>query len=273
MRCQNLISIVIPVYNGVEYLHNTLLSAVRQTYNNIEIIIVDDGSEEDIESLVKSFDDNRIMYYRLSHKNADSARNFGINISKGMYIAMLDSDDIWESNHLCDCMELLLKEGADGLYGSLILYNKFTKENKIFYVRSPKEYENMIDYLLLTGYGAQTSTLFMKSETAKDILWDENMTNNDDYDFVVRYCKKYKMIPKTTPTVTYTLKNRTTCDFISCIYFIEKYREEIKSDIYFFYHKNMLQFAKRINAKDEILTHYKKEILRYKELISFKDYI
>ena len=268
-----LISVVIPVYNNPDMLRETLRSVIKQTYQNIEIHVVDDGSEEDIESVVNEVSDNRIKYYKLEHKNADTARNYGIIQSQGDYIAMLDSDDIWLENHLVQCLSLLQEKNADGIYGSLIISKKFTTQKKTIYVRNPREHETMIDYLLFVGYGAQSSTLFMTAESAKDILWDESLTNNDDYDFVVRYCKKYKMESKYEPTVIYNSKPRNQCDFQSCIRFIDRFREEIRSDVYYLYHKNMLRLAKRINATPDVIDHYLNEMTRYKEIISFKEFI
>jgi glycosyltransferase involved in cell wall biosynthesis len=99
---------------------------------------VDDGSTIDSLPYIEQFDDPRIQYYKLEHKNANVARNYGINQSKGKYIAMLDSDDLWLENHLEDCINTLQKAGADGLYGSLILRN-INGHEQVSHIRSLNE--------------------------------------------------------------------------------------------------------------------------------------
>ncbi|MDR2037176.1 MAG: glycosyltransferase family 2 protein [Bacteroidales bacterium] len=269
----SLISVVIPVYNYPEAFRKTLESVANQTYRDFEVHVVDDGSEEDIESVVKEISDERIRYHKLAHKNANVARNYGVVQSKGEYIAMLDSDDIWLEDHLEKCLELLKEKNADGLYGSLIINNVITNRKSITYVCEPDKDEVMINYLLLRGYGAQSSTLFMSAESAKKVIWDPGLNRHQDYDFVVRYCKEYKMAAKETPTVIYNLRPKSHCDFESCIRFIKRVESEINPEVYHYYHKNMLELAKRINAAPEIIKHYRNELTYHRELMSFKDFI
>lgn len=124
-------SIIIPVWNCAFYIRSCLDSVLNQSYQNIEVLIVDDGSEEDIETLVKTFQDDRIFYYRLPHSNANVARNYGIRKARDKYIAMLDADDIWKSDHLADCIHVLKQTGADGLYGDLLVRYESGREIEI----------------------------------------------------------------------------------------------------------------------------------------------
>ena len=160
-----LISVIIPVYNPSEEICETIQSVLNQTYQNFEIIVVDDGSEIDIVLYIKRFDYQRIIYYKLDHKNANGARNYDIACSKGKYIAMLDSDDFWLESHLDDCINTLQNSQADGLYGSLFLKYDNGYERPV-YVLHLNEGEKMINYLLSTVVGAQTSTLFFTKESA-----------------------------------------------------------------------------------------------------------
>ena len=91
-----LISIIIPTYNREYTLLFSIKSVLNQTYKNFELLVVDDGSEDDTESLVKKISDPRVRYIRHKKKlGANSARNTGIMASKGNYIAFNDSDDEW----------------------------------------------------------------------------------------------------------------------------------------------------------------------------------
>ena len=88
------ISIILPVYNRKKLIGKSLKSALNQTYKNIEIIVIDDGSKENIEEEIDKIGDKRIKYIRLSkNKGACYARNIGIKHSVKEYITFLDSDD------------------------------------------------------------------------------------------------------------------------------------------------------------------------------------
>jgi glycosyltransferase involved in cell wall biosynthesis len=269
-----LVSIVIPLYNSRATLHDCVESVLHQTHSNFEIILVDGGSDEIYADIISHFNDSRIVYYKLKHLNANVARNYGIVKSKGKYIAMLDSDDLWLPNHLCDCIETIEANGADGLYGSLIVRNKMNGNEQEFRARDINEDEAMVNYLLNTGYGAQTSTLFLSAESAKTIQWDETLKRHQDYDFVIRYSQSYKIKPKFRASVVYNITSKNSkIDFDSCIRVIEKYKYEIEPFLYGRYNQNMMRLAINMHAGEEIIRHYKKESVKYIEYISYIQYI
>lgn len=88
------ISVIIPFYSNKEWLIEAIESVLRQTYNNFEILIINDGSAEDISDLMDRYN-NQIIFVNQQNKGAANARNNGIKLSKGEYIAFLDSDDLW----------------------------------------------------------------------------------------------------------------------------------------------------------------------------------
>jgi teichuronic acid biosynthesis glycosyltransferase TuaG len=107
-----LISVIIPVYNSSKYLSETIVSVLNQTYANFEIIIIDDFSSDDSLEIALSFqkNDSRIVVLR-NTKNSGQAfsRNVGLNCAKGKFIAFLDSDDLWHPEklewHLRECVQ------------------------------------------------------------------------------------------------------------------------------------------------------------------------
>ncbi|MDR0710802.1 MAG: glycosyltransferase [Prevotellaceae bacterium] len=157
------------------------------------------------------------------------------------------------TRHLEDCLRTLQLHEADGLYGSIAV------GASVVTVRSPKPGETMLDYLLKVGYGAQTSTLFMTADSARDIGWDEDLNRHQDYDFVVRYAKKYKLTPKLAATVAYNASRQraTRVDFGSCIKFIERNRSDISLEVYKSYSKSMLRLAQAQHADKTIVDHYR----------------
>jgi len=272
-----LISVVIPVYNGEKTIIDTLTSVLKQTYADFEIIIVDDGSDHPVESFIHLLiKDNRIRVCRTERSNANIARNYGIKESKGEYIAMLDADDYWLENHLCDNLALLQESGADGLYGSLFLNRTLPVDIQnlsVFHARELMEGESMVDYLLTTGLGAQTSTLFMTADSIKDIMWDPELIEHQDYDFIVRYYKKYKMIVKKDPSVAYYLSSGRAPHYETAIRFVEDNIRDIDPEIYMRYNLKMyLRVAQKEEAK-KFVPYFRKEATKYKEYLSYHQYI
>ena len=105
------ISIVIPTYNRVDFLPKAIQSVLNQTYRNWEMIIVDDGSTDNTEEIVKGYKESRIQY--IVHKynlGLSAARNTGIKKSRGEYIAFLDSDDEWFPEKISCQMNIFQKE-------------------------------------------------------------------------------------------------------------------------------------------------------------------
>ncbi len=90
-----LVSVILPTYNRQKFIEEAIQSLLDQTYENFEVIIVDDGSEDKTEEVVRSFDDKRIIYIYQDNKGRSSARNLALSHAKGDYITFLDSDDLY----------------------------------------------------------------------------------------------------------------------------------------------------------------------------------
>ena len=272
-----LISVVIPVYNGEKTLIGTIESVLKQTYAHFEVIIVDDGSDYSVESFIYPLiDDHRIRVCRTERSNANVARNYGIMESEGEYIAMLDADDCWLENHLQDCLTLLQESDADGLYGSLFMrYSLYgdIKNLPIFHARQLQKNESMVDYLLTTVLGAQTSTLFTTACSMKDILWNPKLIDHQDYDFVVRFCKKYQMTIKKNPTVAYYLSSGRVPHYETCIQFVENNLKDIDPTIYTRYNLKMYKQSVQNEESRKFASYFQKEATRYKEYLSYQLYI
>lgn len=276
--CEPQISVVIPAYNHPELLYKTIESVLKQTFSDFEVLVIDDGSEMDLTETISHFSyDPRLKYIKIKHSNANVARNYGIESSNGGYIAMLDSDDLWLDTHLEQCLMSL--GNSDGLYGSLILRYSDPGQDRIIYTRNLQNDELMINFLLNNGYAAQTSTLFMTASSAKDIMWDPILKRHQDYDFVVRYSKKYKMIALHDPTVIcQRINKKMIIDFESCITFIKKFQNEINPMTYVLYNFNMLKLVRSYIALgydvgSDIINYYITETLKYSHYLSYRDYL
>lgn len=115
MNNQELVSVIMPLYNCQDYVSTTIESVINQTYNNWELIIIDDKSTDNSLEVVKKIMQNekRIKLIRSEiNEGAARARNKGIRVSKGKYIAFLDSDDIWENTKLEKQIDFMKKRNA-----------------------------------------------------------------------------------------------------------------------------------------------------------------
>ncbi len=106
-----LISVVLTFYNQRIYVRRALKSVLQQTHAELDIIVVDDGSDENIESRVHEFSDDRVRFFRKENGGVSSARNFGIEKAHGMYIAFLDGDDGYLPGRIKTMLEFLRQNG------------------------------------------------------------------------------------------------------------------------------------------------------------------
>lgn len=101
------ISVIIPAYNHEKYIGNTIRSVIKQSYGDFELIIINDGSTDDTDHEIRKIDDKRIVYITQENSGAHNAINEGIEVSKGEYISILNSDDIYTPDRLEKCINYL----------------------------------------------------------------------------------------------------------------------------------------------------------------------
>lgn len=122
-------SVIIPLYNKQDYIRQTILSVLWQTYTNFEIIIVNDSSTDKSLSIAERFEDQRIHLYTIPNGGVSLARNYGISKSKGEMLAFLDADDCWEPGYLDNMSQLVKLYPNAGLYVSA--YYTFVNRKKV----------------------------------------------------------------------------------------------------------------------------------------------
>lgn len=190
---QKLVSVIIPVYNRQDTIARALDSVLGQTYQNIEVIIVDDGSDDNTMAVLNSYSDSRIRIFSQNHKGACAARNRGINEAKGFYIAFQDSDDEWmpdklskqisymEANHfkVCYCPHELHDNGIHIIPSDYLLKEK---------------YEEYIEKTLKSGNVISTQTLVLEKNVFDRVgKFDIEMPRLQDYELVIRIAPQYKI--------------------------------------------------------------------------------
>ena len=114
---QPLVSVIIPAYQAAGRIRETLDSVFGQTYPNVEVVLVNDGSPdtEALEEAIRSYGEG-LIYIRQENRGPSGARNTAIRAARGKYIACLDSDDIYLPEHLANLVPLLEKHGLDLVY-------------------------------------------------------------------------------------------------------------------------------------------------------------
>ena len=131
----DLISIILPIYNGEQYLRDCLESILKQKYHNFEVILVNDGSIDLSEAICREYvnRDDRFRYVQKEHGGASSARNYGLELVKGEYVTFIDADDWVEENYL-ELLHQSLKENNADI--SVSTYKKFDVDTNLFYLHA-----------------------------------------------------------------------------------------------------------------------------------------
>ena len=111
-----MVSVIIPTYNRAHVLPRAIESVLKQTYTELELIVVDDASTDDTAAVMTAITDPRVRYVRKEHGGAAAARNRGIAEAKGEFIAFQDSDDVWHSDKLEKQLAYLQAERADAVF-------------------------------------------------------------------------------------------------------------------------------------------------------------
>ena len=121
-----IVSVIVTTYNRQEYLFETIRSILNQTFQNFELIIVDNFSNYEFFKFIDFFDDQRIKSYQNYNSGIIAInRNFGIKVARGKYLAFCDDDDSWESTKLELQLKFLESSSADLVYSGTLLFNDF----------------------------------------------------------------------------------------------------------------------------------------------------
>lgn len=187
-----LVSVVIATYNMANYLPIAIQSVLAQTYENFELLIVDDGSTDNTREIVKPFlNDSRVRYFRQENKGQPAALNHGIRESAGEYLAFLDADDIWVSEKLELQIPLFSQSEKLGvIYSGVVCID----ENGLKLDRSSgRLFRGRLTNLLLIRNLIGFGTSVVKKDCFNHIGgFNENIKWGNDYDLWLRLSTKYE---------------------------------------------------------------------------------
>lgn len=182
-----MVSVIIPTYNRGYIIKKSIESILKQTYKNLELIIVDDNSTDDTKAVVEGFQDKRVKYVRLeANKGACYARNLGVKLSSGKYIAFQDSDDIWHEDKLEKQKEFIESHNLDVVGCRMAIH--LEEGINIF----PRSVELTRENIYLENF-MSTQLIFGKRECFIEEKFDERLPRFQDWELVIRLVNKYKV--------------------------------------------------------------------------------
>ena len=189
------ISVIVPIFKVEQYLENCINSIINQTYENLEIILVDDGSPDNCGAICDelAIKDNRIKVIHKENSGVSSSRNAGLDIATGDLIAFIDSDD-WIEPEMLTVLERILSENSADFsvcgmitdYGNAVINNKSSVSN-VVKVNKPEIFNLILN--APTFYGYACNKLF-KKDIIGDLRFDESLMSCEDLDFCVRLAAK-----------------------------------------------------------------------------------
>ena len=243
---KNKISIIIPTYNRANLITRSINSVINQTYNNIEILVIDDGSTDNTKNEIDKINDSRVRYIKLrKNKGGSFARNIGIKKARGEYISFQDSDDIFHKDKLEKQINNLIENKSD-LDFCKICINLATGYK---YCHPGKEKEqkiinNGVFNELSSGNFLSSQSILVKKDSIKKFLFDDELPRLQDYDLFLRMIPKLK-VSYTREILAELYRQNDSISYISKK--MEKAKELILKKNYdfdFFHQQKFIRYVK-----------------------------
>ncbi len=191
MYDKELISVVIPCYNRKDKLPACLSSVLGQSYDTIEVIVVDDASTDGTEELFENIQDPRVRYLRYEeNRGACYARNYGAQRAKGEYIAFQDSDDTWHPDKLKKQFAHIKKTCTDMCFCGM---NRVSPDGSRYYFPVHDFHEDKALEEFLAENRAGTQTMLMHRYVWEKLRFDESFKRYQDWDFAIRAAANFRL--------------------------------------------------------------------------------
>lgn len=186
------VSVIIPFYSNIEWLEEAVESVLEQTFKDYEIIIVNDGSPEDDSIFIEKYKD-KIQYYKTINKGPAHARNYGIDVAKGEYLAFLDSDDLWLYNKLEKQINFMISNNSYWSHTNYSTFDNYSKKTLAY-----NELEKFSGFIfpqsLAATHVATPSVVIRRDVLLKNALgFQEKMRFGQDYFLWLKLSMTYKL--------------------------------------------------------------------------------
>jgi hypothetical protein len=188
-----LVSVIIPTYNRADLLPRALDSVLEQTFDDFEVLVIDDASTDDTREVIQAYADSPVQYMRQpKNRGVSAARNRGLREAKGELIAFLDSDDEWLPKKLKLQVQRFREQPEHvGLVytGATMIYDDGTEKEK-----RPTRQGEVYDDLLVKNFVYPTSGIMVRASAAEQVgLFDEQMPANEDWDYWLRCTRQFEI--------------------------------------------------------------------------------
>lgn len=195
-RKKNLVSVIIPAYNHERFVGLAVESVLNQSWQNLELIVINDGSTDQTGEIVQGYDDSRLTYIEQENQDAFNTINRGLHLARGDYVSILNSDDIYPPNRL-ECLLAALKktksacvftdvqpidENGDEITDPDFGWHLWHKKNRDFY----KQSGDLYTAFLKGNFMVTTSNLFMRKDAVKQVGDFCSLRYLHDYDYIFR---------------------------------------------------------------------------------------
>lgn len=247
-----LVSVVIPAKNRANQVVRAVESVLAQDYPHFEIILVDDGSTDDLDSQVRDkFPEIKFIRNQVSLGGA-GARNVGARAASGEYIAFLDSDDEMKPDHLSSKIQFMLENDAQGVFGSFFLREKEIEEEIQF---SGDSFNQIGDKILGNErFDARTSTFVFHKEYFDQVRFDDDLMKHQDWDLAIRFSDKYNFklhtYPSTVINVEHGERMSSNVNYDGSKYFLQKNASYLKGNSILVFCVKQWWKAKSRNTKE-----------------------
>jgi glycosyltransferase involved in cell wall biosynthesis len=181
------VSIIIPAYNTAAYIGETLASVFAQTFQDFEVIVVNDGSPDtpELERAIAPFR-SRLTYIVQDNRGLSSARNTAIAAAKADLVALLDSDDVWEPNYLERQLEELRRQNVAVVYANATTFGDPLRSGRLFMDVHPSNGAVTIEALVTQECNVMVSVLARRDVLIAAGLFDESLRSSEDFDMWLR---------------------------------------------------------------------------------------
>ncbi|SNS23719.1 Glycosyltransferase involved in cell wall bisynthesis [Belliella buryatensis] len=270
---------MIPNFNKEKYLGDLFDSIFNQTYSNWECIIVDDHSTDNSWEILETYSqkDSRIKIFKrpkFRKKGVSTARNYAIELAKGEYVALLDSDDTWGPNRLKLAIEFLSSQNIAAIFsGAIVLRQNSTEKLSS---RDINNAESIFDFIFSDDVFCPTPSLILQNTLARNVMFDEGLKRHEDFDFFIRVhaISPWKYFENYDVRINWTREDLKVINFKECIPFYEKHWQKSRNDK--IRHKYIIRITSssvRGNYKYNLAYYFKKVLENEGYKFSFKQYI
>ena len=192
-------SVIIPLFNKEYFIRETLKSVLRQHFDDFEIIIINDGSTDNSLDVINEFKDPRIQIFSQSNSGLSAARNHGIKLAKGTFLALLDADDEWDINYLKTIHDAIISYPKFNVFSTTYIEKRNQKLIPIS--ANLKEFKKgaikiISDFFKYNNqqFILDQSSLVLRRETFINKPYNERVTFNEDVDFYLNYFESQKVV-------------------------------------------------------------------------------